>query len=86
MKLWRWEEVLKKWCKGLRMLQVGLHGLVANEDVKLESHEIEEDIIHPTPKRILVIAEALRKGLAGGKDAWTVERIAKLSGIDKWFL
>ncbi len=70
------EEVVQK---GLRMLQVGLHGLVANEDVRLETHEIEEDIIHPTPKRILVIAEALRKG-------WTVEKIAKLSGIDKWFL
>ncbi|MCX6734708.1 MAG: carbamoyl-phosphate synthase (glutamine-hydrolyzing) large subunit [Candidatus Peregrinibacteria bacterium] len=70
------EEVVQK---GLRMLQVGLHGLVANEDVRLETNEIEEDIIHPTPKRILVIAEALRKG-------WTVEKIAKLSGIDKWFL
>jgi len=70
------EEVVQK---GLRMLQVGLHGLVANEDVRLETHEIEEDIIHPTPKRILVIAEALRKG-------WTVEKIAKISGIDCWFL
>lgn len=70
------EEVVQK---GLRMLQVGLHGLVANEDVRLETNEIEEDIIHPTPKRILVIAEALRKG-------WTVEKIAKLSGIDSWFL
>lgn len=70
------EEVVQK---GLRMLQVGLHGLVANEDVKLEGHETEQDIVHPTPKRILVIAEALSKG-------WTVEKISKLSGIDKWFL
>ncbi|MEK7673145.1 MAG: carbamoyl-phosphate synthase (glutamine-hydrolyzing) large subunit [Patescibacteria group bacterium] len=70
------EEVVQK---GLRMLQVGLHGLVANEDVKIEIDEIEQDIIHPTPKRILVVAEALRQG-------WTVERIAKISGIDKWFL
>ncbi len=71
------EEVVQK---GLRMLQVGLHGLVANEDVKIESEEsIKKDIEHPTPKRILVIAHALSKG-------WSVEKIAKLSGIDKWFL
>lgn len=70
------EEVVQK---GLRMLQVGLHGLAANEDVRIESEEIEQDILHPTPKRILVIAEALRQG-------WTTEKIAKISGIDLWFL
>jgi len=70
------EEVLQK---GLRMLQVGLHGLVANEDVKILSSEIEQDIVHPTPKRILVIAQALKEGMS-------VEKIAGLSGIDKWFL
>ncbi|MBL4694645.1 carbamoyl-phosphate synthase (glutamine-hydrolyzing) large subunit [Candidatus Gracilibacteria bacterium] len=70
------EEVVQK---GLRMLQVGLHGLVANEDVRLETHELEEDIAKPTPKRILVVAEALRQG-------WSVERIHELSGIDHWFL
>jgi carbamoyl-phosphate synthase large subunit len=70
------EEVIQK---GLRMLQVGLHGLVANEDVKIKSEKIEHDIKFPTPKRILVIAEALRKG-------WTVEKIAQISGIDNWFL
>jgi carbamoyl-phosphate synthase large subunit len=70
------EEVMQK---GLRMLQVGLHGLVANEDVKIESAKLEEDIKNPTPKRILVVAEALRQG-------WTPEKISKISGIDKWFL
>lgn len=70
------EEVMQK---GLRMLQVGLHGLVANEDVKIESEEIEHDIKNPTPKRILVIAEAIKKG-------WSTEKISKLSGIDQWFL
>jgi carbamoyl-phosphate synthase large subunit len=95
------EEVLQK---GLRMLQVGLHGLVANEDVVIKSSEILEDIEHPTPKRIIVIAQAIREGLNGkclgrkgemickrGRDGgvgdcWTVEKIAKISGIDKWFL
>ncbi|MEK7547946.1 MAG: carbamoyl-phosphate synthase (glutamine-hydrolyzing) large subunit [Patescibacteria group bacterium] len=70
------EEVVQK---GLRMLQVGLHGLTANEDVKIESTEIKQDIVKPTPKRILVIAEALKRG-------WSVGKISKLSGIDKWFL
>ncbi len=70
------EEVVQK---GLRMLQVGLHGLVANEDVKIESEKLEEDIKNPTPKRILVVAEALRQG-------WTPEKISKISGIDLWFL
>jgi len=70
------EEVIQK---GLRMLQVGLHGLVANEDIKIEIEKLEWDICHPTPKRILVVAEALRQG-------WTIEKISKISGIDKWFL
>ncbi len=65
--------------KGLRMLQVGLHGFSANEDVKIEVKKIEEDLVHPTPKRILVIAEALKRG-------WSIQKISKLSGIDAWFL
>jgi len=70
------EEVLQK---GLRMLQVGMHGLVANEDVKIRSDRLREDIEKPTPKRILVIAQALKEGVS-------VEDIAKWSGIDHWFL
>lgn len=70
------EEVVQK---GLRMLQVGLHGLVANEDVRIDSADLQDDIENPTPKRILVVAEAMRQG-------WSVEKISKLSGIDKWFL
>ncbi|MFA7685190.1 MAG: carbamoyl-phosphate synthase (glutamine-hydrolyzing) large subunit [Candidatus Gracilibacteria bacterium] len=70
------EEVMQK---GLRMLQVGLYGLVVNDNIKVTTEKIEWDLSHPTPKRILVIAEALRQG-------WTVEKISKISGIDKWFL
>ncbi|MFC1616479.1 carbamoyl-phosphate synthase (glutamine-hydrolyzing) large subunit, partial [Patescibacteria group bacterium] len=70
------EEVMQK---GLRMLQVGLFGFVANKNIKIEKDEIEKGIRRPTPKRILVIAEALRLG-------WTVDKISKISGIDKWFL
>ncbi|MFA6992701.1 MAG: carbamoyl-phosphate synthase (glutamine-hydrolyzing) large subunit, partial [Candidatus Gracilibacteria bacterium] len=70
------EEVVQK---GLRMLQVGLFGLTANADVKLEIDEIDHDIKHPTPKRILVVAEAIRQG-------YSTKKIAKMSGIDLWFL
>ncbi|PIR55053.1 carbamoyl phosphate synthase large subunit [Candidatus Peregrinibacteria bacterium CG10_big_fil_rev_8_21_14_0_10_36_19] len=70
------EEVIQK---GLRMLQVGLHGLVANEDVKIESEKFAQEISKPTPKRILVVAEALKQGMS-------VDEIAQLSGIDHWFL
>jgi len=70
------EEVVQK---GLRMLQVGLFGLTANGDVKLEIDEIDHDIKHPTPKRILVIAEAIRHG-------YSTKKIEKMSGIDLWFL
>jgi len=72
------EEVMQK---GLRMLQIGLHGLVANEDLDFSGSEedLEHAIAVPTPRRMLALAEALRLG-------WTTERINKLSGIDGWFL
>ncbi len=70
------EEVMQK---GLRMLQVGLHGFVANDYVETDNEKLEDAIKNPTPKRILAIAEALRQG-------WTTEKISKLSGIDLWFL
>ena len=70
------EEVMQK---GLRMLQIGLHGLVANESVDFRGNGLEEAISVPTPRRMLAIAEALHKG-------WSTEKIHKLSGIDLWFL
>lgn len=70
------EEVLQK---GLRMLQIGLTGFTANKKVKFATEHLAHDIAVPTPKRILAIAEALKKG-------WSTEKIEKLSGIDRWFL
>ena len=72
------EEVIQK---GLRMLQIGLQGLVANEDlgIALNEKELEDALVHPTPKRILAIATAMKKG-------WSVEKIAGLTKIDVWFL
>jgi len=70
------EEVIQK---GLRMLQVGFHGMVANRNIEFKTSSLTKEISVPTPKRIVAIAQALRKG-------WTVKKINKLSGIDPWFL
>jgi len=70
------EEVLQK---GLRMLQVGMHGFTANKKFELKKKSLSAEISRPTPKRILAIAEALKKG-------WSTTKINKLSGIDIWFL
>lgn len=70
------EEVLQK---GLRMLQIGLQGFVANTKVTYRAGNLAHDIAVPTPKRILGVAEALRRG-------WSPAKIEKLSGIDQWFL
>jgi carbamoyl-phosphate synthase large subunit len=70
------EEVIQK---GLRMLQVGLYGFVANSNVKIKPENLEHEIQVPTPRRILAVAEAMRQGM-------NVSKISKLSGIDGWFL
>ncbi len=70
------EEVMQK---GLRMLFIGLHGLVANEKWQMSFKNLKKEISEPTPKRILAVAAALDAG-------WTPKKINKLSGIDIWFL
>lgn len=70
------EEIMQK---GLRMLQIGMYGFVANQKLGIEPENLAKEIQVPTPRRILAIAEALRRD-------WSVEKISKLSGIDEWFL
>lgn len=70
------EEVIQK---GLRMLQIGLYGFTANEKVAFKAKNLSKEISVPTPKRILAISEALKRG-------WSPSKIHKLSGIDPWFL
>lgn len=70
------EEALQK---ALRMLQIGLYGLVANTKVDIKPENIEYEIQAPTPRRILAVVEALRRNMS-------VKKISKLSGIDCWFL
>ncbi len=70
------EEALQK---AVRMLDVGRHGLVANEPFEASDEEIATELAHPTDERLFAIVEALRRG-------WAIDRIHELSHIDRWFL
>jgi carbamoyl-phosphate synthase large subunit len=63
--------------KAARMLQVGVYGLVANENYSFRS--LEKGLRQPTDERLFGIAEALKKG-------FSVDRIHALTRIDRWFL
>jgi carbamoyl-phosphate synthase large subunit len=72
-----WEESLQK---ALRGLEIGLTGLnemrqFAHADVK----DIHAALARSTHDRILVIAEALRRGM-------TLEQVASISKYDIWFI
>ncbi len=68
------EEVIQK---GLRMIGLGMHGFVGNKEYVVEN--IEEELSHPTDKRIFVIAEAFKNG-------WSVKQVYEKTKIDIWFL
>ena len=72
-----WHESLQK---ALRGLEIGMSGLnemrqFAHADIK----DIHAALARPTPDRILVIADALRRGM-------TVDAIAAICKFDIWFL
>ncbi len=62
--------------KGLRMVGQGKHGFVGNKPVKVD---IDEELEHPTDKRVYAIAEAFEK-------SYTIEQIYERTRIDRWFL
>ena len=68
------EEALQK---ALRMLDVGVYGLVGNDHETFE--DLERELAEPTDRRIFAVAEAVRAGLS-------IDRIHELTRIDKWFL
>ncbi len=68
------EEVIQK---GLRMIGQGMHGFVGNYNIKFD--DLDDALSKPTDLRVFAIADALAKG-------YSVERIAKLTQIDRWFL
>ncbi|MBU1119147.1 carbamoyl-phosphate synthase (glutamine-hydrolyzing) large subunit [Patescibacteria group bacterium] len=67
------EEALQK---ALRMLNIGVEGLVLNE---LTISDPWEHIIHPTERRVFAIARVLEDGA-------NIEEVYRKSLIDKWFL
>ncbi len=69
----RFEEALQKAC---RMLGIGAHGVLCNS---FEFDNLEEELAHPTERRIFAIAEALRRGM-------DIERVRALTRITPWFL
>ncbi len=67
------EEALQK---ALRMLHVGMYGLVGNN---VYFKELAHSVKYPTDKRIFAIVEALEKKVS-------IDEIHSDSKIDKWFL
>lgn len=66
------EEALQK---AIRMLQVGMYGVVCNE---VTFDELEKELKMPTDKRVFAVAEAVRD--------MDIDRIHDLTQIDRWFL
>ncbi|HWC06270.1 MAG TPA: carbamoyl-phosphate synthase large subunit, partial [Gemmatimonadota bacterium] len=65
--------------KGLRGLETGTTGLFGEEWTRLDDDELAERLESPSAIRILLVAEALRRG-------WPAERLRVGTGIDPWFL
>ncbi|MBN8643659.1 MAG: carbamoyl-phosphate synthase (glutamine-hydrolyzing) large subunit [Planctomycetes bacterium] len=63
--------------KAVRMLDIGRHGLVANEPY--QSSDLDKDLAEPTEERLFSVVEALQRG-------YSVERVHELTHIDEWFL
>ncbi len=76
----KFEEALQK---ALRMLGIGVHGLVPFSDsffsARNSQEELEQELRYPTDKRIFAIVDAIKQGMS-------IERIHELSSIDPFFL
>ena len=72
----KFEEAVQK---AIRMLNIGLHGLAANNISNISFESVEKELKSPTDKRVLVIAEAIKRGIS-------IDKICSLTRIDKWFL
>nr|MBD3623708.1 carbamoyl-phosphate synthase (glutamine-hydrolyzing) large subunit [Sunxiuqinia sp.] len=64
--------------KGIRMIGIGMHGFVANnEEITIE--QIDEELTNPTDRRIFAIASAFDRG-------YSIDQIYEKTKIDRWFL
>jgi carbamoyl-phosphate synthase large subunit len=81
--------------KALRSLEAGLEGLdppsLTPEPGIDELETLRKSLATPTPERLLVAAEALRRGLTvseihdlSGYDPWFIERLAEIVGAENW--
>jgi len=68
----KFEEALQK---AIRMLQVGMYGVVCND---ISFDDLEKELKDPTDRRIFAIAEAIKH--------YSIEKIHDLTQIDEWFL
>lgn len=64
--------------KGLRMINIGMHGFVANKALEIETN-LDSELSRPTDKRIFYIEQAFAAG-------YSVDKIHDLTKIDNWFL
>jgi carbamoyl-phosphate synthase large subunit len=72
-----WQESMQK---ALRGLEIGLSGFNEMRSLKdADLSAVQAALAKPTPDRVLVIAEALRRGM-------TVEQINAICKYDTWFL
>ena len=72
-----WQESVQK---ALRGLEIGLSGFNEMRTMKdADADQLHAALARPTPDRILVIAEALRRGMS-------VEQIHAICKYDTWFL
>ncbi len=71
----KFEEAIQK---ALRMLDIGVDGLTANES-NIEFDDLEEALKEPTEERIFAIVQAFKSG-------YSVDWIHNLTHINKWFL
>ncbi|SEH70903.1 MULTISPECIES: carbamoyl-phosphate synthase large subunit [Atopobiaceae] len=65
--------------KAMRSLEQGHAGLGSDGNDEYDEENFDDLVSRPTPKRILYVAEALRRG-------WGVERVHEATRIDRWFL
>ncbi|MDR3449113.1 MAG: carbamoyl-phosphate synthase large subunit [Alphaproteobacteria bacterium] len=83
-----WHESLQKALRGLEIGMTGLNEMrqLANADIK----DIHAALARPTPDRILVIADAMRRGMSVDQiaaickfDIWFLDRIAEIVAVEK---
>lgn len=71
----KFEEALQK---ALRMLDIGVNGITANENT-INFADLEEALREPTEERIFAVVQAIKSG-------YSIDHIHNLTHINKWFL